>query len=241
MVTLQYVYALTLASELMEAFGRNEEGVRYREQADKIRSAVRDRSWDSDRRLFNDVQGTSVFSQQTNTMAILVDALPENEQRDLMERVLADTTLTQSTYYYSYYVFEAVRKVGLADRYIELLAPWKGMLAIGLTTTPENPEPTRSDSHAWAAHPNYGLLATVLGVRPSTPGFQSVHIEPSLGLLNHAEGRIPHPSGDIEVSLTRRNGQGIQANITLPPGLSGTFVWQGHTVQLREGSQEIVL
>ena len=37
------------------------------------------------------------------------------------------------------------------------------MLDLGLTTVPEKPEPTRSDSHAWSAHPNYGLLATVLG------------------------------------------------------------------------------
>ena len=51
-----------------------------------------------------------------------------------MERVLADATLTQSTYYYSFYVLEALRKAGLGDRYIEQLAPWRAMLAMGLTT-----------------------------------------------------------------------------------------------------------
>ena len=63
-------------------------------------------------------------------------------------------------------------------RYVERLEPWRGMLAMGLTTVPETPEPTRSDSHAWSAHPNYGLLATVLGVRPAEPGFRSVRIAP---------------------------------------------------------------
>ena len=82
-----------------------------------------------------------------------------------MERVLADTTLTPASFYFSFYVLEALRKAGLGDRYIERLAPWQVMLKLGLTSAPENPEPTRSDTHAWAAHPNYGLLATVLGVR----------------------------------------------------------------------------
>ena len=85
-----------------------------------------------------------------------------------MERVLSDTTLAQATYYFGFYVFEALRESGLSDRYVERLAPWRQMLALGLTSTPENPEPTRSDTHAWAAHPNYGLLATVLGVRPAS-------------------------------------------------------------------------
>ena len=51
-----------------------------------------------------------------------------------MERVLSDTTLTQSTYYFSYYQLEALRKAGLGERYVEQLAPWRGMLALGLTT-----------------------------------------------------------------------------------------------------------
>lgn len=50
------------------------------------------------------------------------------------------------------------------------------MLSLGLTSAPENPEPTRSDSHAWAAHPNYGLLASVLGVRPGSAGFRTVRV-----------------------------------------------------------------
>ena len=87
-------------------------------------------------------------------MAILVDAVAAGERRALMERLLTDPKLTQSTYYYSFYVFEALRRAGLGDRYVERLEPWRGMLAMGLTTVPETPEPTRSDSHAWSAHPN---------------------------------------------------------------------------------------
>jgi hypothetical protein len=113
------------------------------------------------------------------------------------------------------------------------------MLAMGLTTVAETPEPTRSDSHAWSAHPNYGLLATVLGVRPDAPGFRSVRIAPRLGPLERAEGRIPHPLGDIEVRLVRAGPRGIQAEVALPAGLTGVFEWEGAAQPLRAGRQTI--
>ena len=172
-------------------------------------------------------------------LAILADAVSSTEQRGLMERVLADTTLTRASYYFSFYVLEALRKAGLGDRYIERLAPWHAMLKLGLTSAPENPEPTRSDTHAWSAHPNYGLLATVLGVRPSSPGFRTVRIAPALGPLRRAEGRVPHPFGDIDVRLVREGARGLRAEITLPRGLSGALEWQGQRRPLREGRQII--
>jgi hypothetical protein len=108
---------------------------------------------------------------------------------------------------------------------------------MGLTTTPETPEPTRSDSHAWSAHPNYGLLATVLGVRPDGPGWRTVRIAPALGSLQRAAGRIPHPRGEIDISLDRSGAGGLRAEVSLPRGVSGRFVWKRKEVRLHEGRQ----
>ena len=174
-------------------------------------------------------------------MAVLTDASAPADQAALMERVLSDQTLTQSTYYFSYYQLEALRKAGLGERYVDQLAPWRGMLAMGLTTVPETPEPTRSDSHAWSAHPNYGLLATVLGVRPAQPGFKKVHIAPHLGPLRRAEGRVPHPLGEIVVRLARTEGGGLRGEVTLPEGLEGVLEWGGKKIALRPGRQELSL
>jgi hypothetical protein len=237
MICLQYVYALERAAVLEDALGRKDEAVRNRARAQALRDAVRTRAWDAAKGLFRDTPGGTLYSQQTNIMAVLTDALPASEQRALMERVLSDKTLAQATYYFGFYLFESLAKAGLAEQYVERLEPWKGMLALGLTTTPENPEPTRSDSHAWSAHPNYGLLATVLGVRPDGPGFRSVRIAPALGPLQRASGRIPHPKGEIQVSLERAGSGDLRAEITLPQGVGGRFVWQGKEVPLREGHQ----
>jgi hypothetical protein len=236
-ISLLYVYALDRAAELEQALGMPGPAAEYGARASAVRAAARERAWDSARRLFRDSPDTISYSQQTNVLAILADAVPRGMERAVMERVLSDTTLTSASYYFSFYLLEALRKAGLADRYVEQLAPWQKMLALGLTSAPENPEPTRSDTHAWSAHPDYGLLATVLGVRPSSPGFRTVIIAPALGPLQHAEGRVPHPLGDIEVAFVREGERGLRADITLPRGLSGELVWNGRRRQLQEGRQ----
>ena len=83
-----------------------------------------------------------------------------------------------------------MKKTGLADRYLDNLDQWHEMIDKGLTTFAEKPDPTRSDCHAWSASPNYDLLATVCGIRPSTFGFKTVEIAPNLGKLNEIKGRL---------------------------------------------------
>ncbi len=241
MISLQFAYALQRAAELEETFGQASEAARYRDLSDKLIEAARDKAWDADKGYFRDSLEATTYSQQTNTMAILVGAVPGDDAADLMNRILTDSALTQATYYYSYYVLEALREAGMANQYIENLAPWQEMLTLGLTTTPEQPDPSRTDSHAWAAHPNYGMLATVLGVRPAEPGFKSVRINPELGALNVAEGSIPHPLGNINVKLKRIGTDGLSARIILPEGMSGTIEWNGNSVSLNSGSQNLEL
>ena len=114
------------------------------------------------------------------------------------------------------------------------------MLDLGLTTWAEQPEPTRSDSHAWSAHPNYGLLTTVAGVRPATPGFGTVRIEPHLGTLATVAADVATPRGPIQVRYAR-TGDTLTADVTLPAGVSGTFRWQGKETRLTPGRQQLSL
>jgi hypothetical protein len=111
------------------------------------------------------------------------------------------------------------------------------MLELGLSTWAETPDDSsRSDCHAWSAHPNYDLLTIVAGIRPDSPGFRSVRIAPRLGALGRFEASVPHPRGMITVSY-RRVGPAVEARVTLPEGLPGEFVWQGVTRALSAGEQ----
>ncbi len=112
------------------------------------------------------------------------------------------------------------------------------MLDMGLTTFAENPEPTRSDCHAWSSSPLYDLLATVCGVEPASPGFKSVKIEPHFGHLHQIKGRIPHEKGFIDIDL-KKKGTIIEGVISLPEGLSGKFIFDHKKLDLSSGTNSI--
>jgi len=114
------------------------------------------------------------------------------------------------------------------------------MVSLGLTTWAESPEPTRSDSHAWSAHPNFDFLTIVAGIRPASAGFESVAIDPHLGALNHVEAALPTPKGMVEVKY-RRVSSGIEAHIAMPAGMTGALTWKGQQTILRQGEQTLVL
>jgi len=236
-LSLQFVLALREAAFLEDAVGSTDRGMRYRALADRVASAAKRAAWDAGRRLFGDTPSRRTFSQHVNALAVLADVVPPDEQADFMRRVLDDRSLTEATYYFQFYVFRAMKHAGLGDVYLSRLGPWRQMLDLGLTTWAEQPEPTRSDSHAWSSHPNYDLLTTVAGVEPATPGFTTVRIEPHLDTLTNVKASVATPKGLITVAYVG-SGDSLAADVGLPAGVTGTFVWQGKEYGIN-GSQRI--
>ena len=240
-LTLQYVYALQNAAALFDAFNKKEQAAHYRQLAATLKKATLSKCWDEKRGLVAETPEKNQFSQHANIMAVLTDLVPKENQKSLVEKILTEQDLIQCTFYYRYYLTRAMTKAGLGDRYLEQLTPWHEMLQMGLTTFAENPEPTRSDCHAWSASPAYEFLATVCGIMPSSPGFKSVRIEPQLGSLQWAEGKVPHPQGEITVKLKREGKDKITGVVTLPPTVTGQFIWRGKVIELKGGNQKISL
>lgn len=238
-ITLQFAYALAYAADLAAAFDRPDEAQHYRQMAASLKEAAYERAWDEGRGLLAETPGGAAFSQHANILGVLTDTFAPEQQAAVMERVLADTSLVPATYYFTFYLHRAIEKAGLGARYVDQLEPWRRMLAQNLTTFAERPAPTRSDSHAWSAHPNYNFLALVAGLRPSAPGFESVRIAPSLGPLGWVEASMPHPQGRIDVRFEQRGEDGLEGTVTLPEGLTGTLVWKGETMDLQEGTQQV--
>ena len=238
-LSLQFAAALQEAADLEASFGLPERAHHDRALAVQITDGVRNACWDPSRHLIADTPARQHFSQHANILGVLTDAIPAAEQEGVMKKVLADQKLTQCSYYFRFYLFRAMKKAGLADEYLSQLGPWRKMLDLGLTTWAETPEPTRSDCHAWSAHPNFDLLATVAGIESGAPGFAKVIIEPHLGSLERLQATLPHPQGEITVRYQHR-GLGLEADVTLPAQLSGWFSWQGNKLPLHGGSQNLV-
>ncbi|MFA6134205.1 MAG: alpha-L-rhamnosidase [Phycisphaerae bacterium] len=204
-------------------------------------AAATDRAfWDESRGLYADDLEHRCFSEHTQCLAILSGLLAPEKRRRVADGLLTAPDLTRTTIYFSHYLFEAYRQIGRMDAMAGRMGPWLALKDLGCTTTLEMPEPSRSDCHAWAAHPLYHYLASVLGIRPAAPLFASVLIEPQLGTLTRAAGTIAHPDGLIAVELHTQAGR-LDGMVELPPGLTGELIWKGKKVSLRGGRQDFTL
>ena len=140
--TLQLAAALDDAADLMRRYDRPAEAKEYAAISAGLKKNVYEKCWDASKGLLRDYIGSPTYSQHVNIMGILTDAIPHKDQRAVFERIDSDPSLTQTTFYYKFYLIRALKKVGLADRYTEMLGPWQQMIDIGLTTFAETPEPT---------------------------------------------------------------------------------------------------
>jgi len=250
-LTLQYIEALRYGAELEFTFGDSVRAQRYRQAANRAADAVRKLCWNSQNGLIADTPAQKHYSQHANILGVWLDVIPREQQKDVLNKVLSVSDpgftsngtvpqMTKATYYFRFYLARAVEHAGMGDQYLNLLKPWRDMVALGLTTWAEQPEPTRSDSHAWSAHPNFDLLTIVAGIRPKTPGFSSVSIEPHLGVLRNVSSAMPTPKGMVEVNYLSEDS-GVSAEVNLPPNVSGDLIWKGKTLTLHPGHQQLLL
>ena len=250
-VTLQFIEALRYGAELESAYGDRSRAQQYREAEERAARAVRQLCWNETYGLLADTPAQRHYSQHANILGVWLDVIPREKQKDVLTKILSASdsgfessgtlpAMTKATYYFRFYLARAVEHAGMGDRYLSLLQPWRDMVALGLTTWAENPEPTRSDSHAWSAHPNFDLLTIVAGIRPEKPGFASVKIEPHLGALKHVTAALPSAKGLIQAEYTETTS-GVRAEITLPSNVTGDFFWKGKSFPLHPGHQELLL
>jgi alpha-L-rhamnosidase len=250
-ITLQFVESLGYAAEMESALGDRNRARLYRSAAERASQAVYKLCWNPQYGLLADTPAQKHYSQHANILGVWLNVIPSERHRDVLTKILSSSDtgyaangpvppLTQATYYFRFYLARALDHAGMGDQYLRLLGPWQKMASLGLTTWAEKPDPTRSDSHAWSAHPNYDFLTIVAGIRPATPAFATVLLAPHLGSLKHVSAVVPHPSGMIEVEYTVEHSS-VKAVINLPAGVAGALLWDGKTSTLHEGKQELQL
>jgi alpha-L-rhamnosidase len=157
-ITLQMVEALRYGAELESRFGDSARAENYRTAANRATEAVRKLCWNRKYELFADTPAQTHFSQHANILAAWLDVVPRAKQKDFLTKTLSASDpdfqstplpeMTKATYYFRFYLARALDHAGMGDEYLKLLGPWRQMVSLGLTTWAEQPEPTRSDSHA---------------------------------------------------------------------------------------------
>jgi hypothetical protein len=119
--------------------------------------------------------------------------------------LIADDDLARTTIYFRITCWKRWRTVGRVD------VLWRRLVAVVQPPAPglqrprlKNPEPSRSDCHAWGAHPLFHFFRLVVGnqarFRRICHGGNCARIR----LFNAVQGDLVHPRGTISATLQRR-------------------------------------
>ena len=203
-INLQYLAALQAYVRLHEGLGDTRESEFWQAEADMLADAILLTFWDPDARLLREGPTDEWgYTQHAQAWGILTGVIPADALDDVVESLHTDETLTPTTYYHTFYVAEALAKAGrLEHLWDKWLAPWRTALDLHVLTWPEQPEPTRSDCHAWSAWPTYCLLTHVLGAAPDDSGTGKFVINPKrIAGWNKISGTVATPGGLLHVSV----------------------------------------
>jgi hypothetical protein len=76
------------------------------------------------------------YSQHSNILAVWLDVVPRERQKEALERILSTSdagfpasatlpAMTSATYYFRFYLARALAHAGMGDQYLQLLGPWR--------------------------------------------------------------------------------------------------------------------
>lgn len=233
-INLQFIYALQKATEIERTVGDPIMATRNEELANKIQDKVYNLFWNQDESLLADTPSHNTYSEHAQCLALLTGTIPETSKETCLYSMINHANIAKTTIYFSFYLMETFKMMDRGDLILKRMEQWKELAKNGLKTTVEQPEPTRSDCHAWGAHPIFHFHASLAGIRPTKSGFKKLIIKPSPGDLKFIKSTTPHPKGEIKISLQFNNGN-CTGTITLPPETTAIFEWKDRILKLNEG------
>ena len=240
---LLWLLAMKSAACTERALGNELQAKHWEAKAEKLKAKIVETFWCETRGILACTPAMKDFSEHAQALALLGDVLPAEKAKLCFDHLVSDGDLKRCTVYFSYYLFETYFKFGRGDLFQKRLDLWRDYVKKGLTTTQEAPDSgkngqkeSRSDCHAWGAHPIWFMQTGLAGIRSAAPFFEKVRVAPCPGSLTELTAKHPHPQGFVEVDLKFASGT---ASGTVKTPVPGTFVFGDQRLELVPGENAI--
>lgn len=213
--------SLKCMEDIARALGKKEDQQFYRERKEKVRKAILENMFDSERGIFVDGIGTDHASLHANMFPLAFNLVPENNIKSVAEFIKSRGMAC--SVYGAQYLLEALYNAGEAEYALKMLTKddkrsWINMLNVGSTMTTEAWDefykPNLTWNHAWGSAPANIVPRRLMGIQPLDAAWKTFVVNPQPTSLSNIQIQIPTIRGEIECNLkTNENEWNMQLSV----------------------------
>ena len=243
---LQLLYARALKSMARICMLLSRDESIYQDEYTVLLGKIDEFFWDEKKGAYIDSfeSGKQNVTRHANIFALLFGIACEEKSLSIVKNVIKnDAVAPITTPYFKFYELEAMCLIGDMDYVMsEIRTYWGDMLDLGATSFWEEYKPHLSGNdhyamygdpyrkslcHAWSASPIYIIGRYLLGVYPTSPGYNTFVVEPYLPFEHDHEGIVPLGS-DGQVTIRRED----QTLTVIASREGGTLIALGKSYKL---------
>jgi hypothetical protein len=239
-----YFMNMKIMAEFATMLGKPEEAIDFELRAAKVKKAFNDLLFIKEKGYYRDGIGTDHGSLHANMLPLAFDLVPDTYIPAVAAHVKSRGMAC--SVYGSQYLMEALYKAGEQDYALELMTDtadrsWYNMIRVGSTISMEawdmKYKPNADWNHAWGAVPANIIPRWMWGIRPVTPGWGRIVVQPQLASLQESAITVPTIKGSVQCTFTSLGPRSSRYSITLPSNMVGELIFAetGESVVTRNG------
>lgn len=260
-----YVWALKDAAAMATSLGQTADATAWTQRAQTVSAAINEYLWDPSVGAYLDsTTGQVSHPQDGNGIAIIAGVADQARATSVLNYLAANTALPYGNAFtdndslvsdgnqrvYAFTSFPEIearfltpgQSASALDE-IDRLYGWMYTHDPGITdwegiSTGGSPYESAytSMAHGWSTGVVPELTNDLLGASPTGPGFSTWSVQPHPASVTWAEGQLPTPHGDLDVSWRQGAGGQFTLRVTAPRGTSGDI-----TVPVAGAGAEVIV
>jgi len=218
-----HIESLKRLADLADATDHADDAKNFRARAARATEAFHRAFLDAKTGTYRDGEGCDHVSLHANLFPLAFGLVPAANRASVIAFIKSRGMAC--SVYGAQYLLDGLFENGEADYALSLLTAsgersWRHMIDLGSTMTLEawdaKFKPNLTWNHAWGAAPANVIARDLIGIRPASPGFRDIVIQPRIGKLAKASLKMPTPRGDVSVTI--ENVSSFRMKIETPQG-----------------------